>query len=157
MAHIGGDEGGREINVELNLVPFIDLMSVCIIFLLITAVFTQVSMIQIGSSIYSKQQESQQDVPPPPDSEKPFMLNVKANGYEARMGKMFIRVPKIDDKYDDVRLLEALKNFKAQNPKSDSAMVNVEDKLSFENLIRAMDLLLMSGFSEVAIGTGEEG
>ena len=38
MAQIGGEGGGgRESNVELNLVPFIDLMSVCIIFLLVTA------------------------------------------------------------------------------------------------------------------------
>jgi biopolymer transport protein ExbD len=55
MAHIDdGGGGGRNTTVDLNLVPIIDLMSVCIIFLLITAVWTQVSMIQIGSSIYGK-------------------------------------------------------------------------------------------------------
>ncbi|HEX4923807.1 MAG TPA: biopolymer transporter ExbD, partial [Bdellovibrionales bacterium] len=37
MAQIEEGGGGRETTIELNLVPFIDLMSVCIIFLLITA------------------------------------------------------------------------------------------------------------------------
>ncbi len=55
MAHIeSGGSRGRKTNIELNLVPFIDLMSVLITFLLITAVWTQVSMIQIGSSLYGK-------------------------------------------------------------------------------------------------------
>lgn len=48
MAQIdSGGSKGRAVSVELNLVPFIDLMSVLITFLLITAVWTQVSMIQI--------------------------------------------------------------------------------------------------------------
>ena len=46
-----GGHGKKEVAVELNLVPFIDLMSVLITFLLITAVWTQVSMIQIGNSL----------------------------------------------------------------------------------------------------------
>ena len=51
---------GRSVDFELNLVPFIDLMSTCISFLLITAVWTQVSMIQIGSSIYGKKTDTGQ-------------------------------------------------------------------------------------------------
>jgi len=49
MAQIEEKGSGRSSNVDLNIVPFIDLMCVCIIFLLVTAVWTQVSMIQIGS------------------------------------------------------------------------------------------------------------
>ena len=64
MAHI--EESGKNSSVvELNLVPFIDLMSVCIIFLLITAVWTQVSMIQLGSSIYSNKTDDKPIIPPP--------------------------------------------------------------------------------------------
>ena len=53
MAHISSGGKGRDINTELNLVPVIDLMSVLITFLLITAVWTQVSMIQLGASFAS--------------------------------------------------------------------------------------------------------
>ena len=87
MAHIEETgKGGRETNVELNLVPFIDLMSVLIIFLLITAVWTHVSMIQIGSSVYGKKQEQQQEVVPPPLSEIVFRLDVRSDGFRVVFG-----------------------------------------------------------------------
>ena len=39
--------GKRSLNAEINLVPFIDLLSMCICFLLMTAVWVEVSSIQI--------------------------------------------------------------------------------------------------------------
>ena len=65
MAHIEEQGGKTSSVVELNLVPFIDLMSVCIIFLLITAVWTQVSMLQLGSSVYSQQTDADPGPAPP--------------------------------------------------------------------------------------------
>ncbi len=86
MAHIGDDGDGRSKTVDLNLVPIIDLMSVCIIFLLITAVWTQVSMIQIGSSIYGKK-TSDEKPEPPPRAEIPFRLDVLRDGYRVIVGR----------------------------------------------------------------------
>ena len=55
MANVDdGGKGKKSSNVDINIVPFIDLMSVLIIFLLISAVWTQISMIQIGSSVYGQ-------------------------------------------------------------------------------------------------------
>jgi biopolymer transport protein TolR len=49
MAQITGNQKGgrRELNSELNLVPFIDLLSVCICFLLISAVWLHVGSVQV--------------------------------------------------------------------------------------------------------------
>src|ERR1043165_2812613 len=109
MAHIddGGGEG-RSKTVDLNLVPFIDLMSVCIIFLLITAVWTQVSMIQIGSSIYGKK-SSEDPVTPPPRAEIPFRLDVQPQGYQVLIGQRKFTVPMVEGKYDQAGLTEKLK------------------------------------------------
>jgi len=90
VASIGGGDDRKNITVELNLVPFIDLMSVCIIFLLITAVWTQVSMIQIGSSVYGKRNEVQ-PVEPPPRPEIAFRLDVIPSGYVINLGKSAIK------------------------------------------------------------------
>src|SRR6185312_14638402 len=101
MAHIGDDGGdGRSKTVDLNLVPIIDLMSVCIIFLLITAVWTQVSMIQIGSSIYGKK-TTDETPKPPPRAEIPFRLDVKADGYAVTVGRQSLAIPKVGGMYDD--------------------------------------------------------
>lgn len=39
----GGGKGRRQVNADLNLVPFIDLLSVCILFLLMTVVWVEIS------------------------------------------------------------------------------------------------------------------
>src|SRR6187431_1725415 len=97
MAHIDDDgkKGGRSSNVDVNIVPFIDLMSVLVIFLLITAVWTQVSMIQIGSSIYGKRTNDDK-VEPPPRAEIPFRLDIKAMGYKVLVGRQETIVPKVN-------------------------------------------------------------
>ena len=45
-----GKKGKKSLDSELNLVPFIDLLSCLISFLLITAVWTQISAIRVAQS-----------------------------------------------------------------------------------------------------------
>jgi biopolymer transport protein ExbD len=139
--------------VDLNLVPIIDLMSVCIIFLLITAVWTQVSMIQIGASLYGK---STSDAPPepPPRADVPFRLDVLGDGYRVVVARQEIRVPKKGGDYDAERLLAELKKIKELYPDKNDATVTVLDELPYETLITGMDSLLNAGFPEIAVATG---
>lgn len=43
-------EGRKSLDAEINLVPFIDLLSVCICFLLMTAVWMQIASVQVKQS-----------------------------------------------------------------------------------------------------------
>ena len=154
MAHVeeSGSSGKRKANVDLNIVPFIDLMSVLIIFLLITAVWTQVSMIQIGSSIYGKK-TPQEVSEPPPKAEIPFRLDVQENGYRIILGRQSNTIPKLGDKYDDVKLVEELKKVKELYPEKVDAVVTVLDELPYETLIHGMDALLTAGFPQISVST----
>src|SRR3954465_13939556 len=108
MAQIGGGDGKRGTTLDFNLTPFIDLMSVCIIFLLLTAVWTQVSMIQIGSSIYGKK-NSEDTTPPPPRAEIPFRVDVRKEGFRIQIGRNQVMVPKTGTEWDGSRLMAELK------------------------------------------------
>lgn len=154
MAHID-DSGssGRSSNVDLNIVPFIDLMSVLVIFLLITAVWTQVSMIQIGSSIYGKRTSDEQ-VKPPPRAEVPFRLDIKTSGYNVVIGRQQIAVPKKSGAYDGARLLSELKKIKEAYPDKVDAVITMVDSLEYGYLIQGMDVLLQAGFPELSVATG---
>lgn len=153
MAHIDdGNSGDRSVAIDVNLVPFIDLMSVCIIFLLITAVWTQVSMIQIGSSIYGKKTTDEQPKPPP-RAEIPFRLDVKADGYAVTVGKQGFSLPKVGGQYDDARLLAELKKVKELYPEKMDGVITVQDALPYEELIRGMDAMLSAGFPEISVAT----
>lgn len=155
MAHIdGGDSSGRTRNIELNLVPFIDLMSVLITFLLITAVWTQVSMIQIGSSLYGKKSDSQAETVPPPKADIVLKVDVKEIGYVLTVGNEVISLPVLSGQFDDAGLVAQLQRVKQLHPEKIDAVLAMSDALPYEMLIKAMDNLLTSGFTAISVATG---
>lgn len=147
-----GGDGHRQTNVELNLVPFIDLMSMCISFLLITAVWTQVDMIQIGSSIYGKKTESGQ-VDVPKKEQVMLKLDVNQTGYVVNLGSNTFRIPKVNSDYDPKTLLNQLKDIKTKYPDKTDAMISLLDEVKYNELIRGMDQLMQAGFPEISIAT----
>jgi len=155
MAYIDemNGQGGRKANVDLNLVPFIDLMSVCIIFLLITAVWTQISMIQLGSSIYSKK-TSDEPIAPPPFSEVVLRVDVLPEGFLLVVGTDKTSIPKFSDgNYDKDKLIAGLKKVKKQYPDKVDGVASVRDNVYYKHLIETMDALLIAGFPQVSITT----
>ena len=160
MASIEEKSSRREVNYELNIVPFIDLMSVCIIFLLLTAVWTQVSMIQIGSSVYGKRQDDQDDSKKPPRPEVNLEVLVDKRGYTVVVGQETpVSIPRVAGgdgqlEYDQRNLILVLRGVKNKYPDKKDALIALQDDLVYENLIQGMDSLLLAGFPEVAIKTG---
>ena len=156
MAHIEEFGSQRKQVVELNLVPFIDLMSVCIIFLLITAVWTQVSMVQLGSSIYSKK-TSEEPLQPPPFSEVVLRVDVLPEGFRLVAGRERFLIPTLQGKYDKNTLLTKLKAVKQKYPEKTDGIASVRDEVLYKHLVTAMDSLTLAGFSQVSItATGVE-
>lgn len=154
MAHIeSGSSSGRRVNIELNLVPFIDLMSVLITFLLISAVWTQIQMIQMGSSFYGKKTEDEMPKPTP-NMELVLRIDVKATGYIITIGKQVISLVKVSDQYDEVGLASQLQRVKQLYPDKVDAAIAVSDDIPYEAVIRAMDKILLSGFSNITFATG---
>ena len=154
MAHIDDGGGhGRSTVVDVNIVPFIDLMSVLIIFLLISAVWTQVSMIQIGSSIYGKKTELE-TTKVPPLADVPFRVDVLESGYRIIIARRNFSLPKLNNQYDKERLLTELTQIKEQYPQKLDAVITMRDELAYEYLIQGMDALLKAGFPEISIATG---
>ncbi len=155
MAQIEGGGGrGRAVSVELNLVPFIDLMSVLITFLLITAVWTQVSMIQIGSSLYAKKDDSQQAPQITPNADIALKVDVKLDGYVLTVGTQIISLPKVNNAYDFQGLVAQLQRVKQLYPEKLDGIVSMSDDVPYENLINTMDQFLVAGFPNISIATG---
>ena len=160
MANVEDGSGNkRAASFDLNLVPFIDLMSVMITFLLITAVWTQVSMIKLGSSLYGKQ-NTDENAPPPPRADVPLRLDVKETGFRLVVGNplkgksdKFI-IDKVNGEYDKDSLLEKLTQVKQAYPEKVDAVITVEEQLKYDFLIQGMDLLLKSGFPAISVATG---
>ncbi len=154
MSHIEGSGGGRKKNFEPNIVPFIDLMSVLITFLLISAVWTQVSMIQIGSSVYGKRPENAPAPPIPENADVVLKLEVRASGYILTVAKQVMSFPLNVQEFDDAGLLAQLEKAKQTYPAKKDGAIAMADDLPYERLIRGMDLMLKAGFPVISILTG---
>ena len=147
MAHIDTGGGGRAKTTSVNLVPFIDLMSVLITFLL---------MIQIGSSIYGKQKDPSDPNPQMPTQvEVVLKVDVKPSGYVLTIGKQILSLPLLNGLFDDEGLVSQLKRVKQLYPDKQDVILSVSDELEYEKLIAAMDGLLKSGFPQIAVATGD--
>jgi biopolymer transport protein TolR len=156
MAQVGdSSSSGRNANTDLNIVPFIDLMSVLITFLLITAVWSQVSMIQLGSSIYGKKTESSPEKPPPPTphADIPLRLDVRDVGFRLVVGAQKFEIPKTEGHYDAESLMGHLKKVKHDYQEKVDAVITVDDEVAYEFLILGMDTLNQAGFPSISVST----
>lgn len=154
MAQTEENSSGRGANVEVNLIPFIDLMSVLITFLLITAVWTQVSMIQLGSSIYGKK-TSDQITPPPPIADIPLRLDVKDFGFRLFVGQDKYTFERKNGEWSTSELAERLAVVRQMYPDKSDATITVDNEVPYEKLILGMDALLAENFVSISIATVE--
>jgi biopolymer transport protein ExbD len=60
FAGSGGRGRKKNMNFDLNLVPFIDVLSTCICFLLVTAVFINLGSLHVSQAVGSEKLETQQ-------------------------------------------------------------------------------------------------
>lgn len=120
---------------ELDITTFLNLMVVLIPFLLISAVFSRITIMEL-------------DVPSGPGSakvEKPKLeleVIVRKKGIEISNGKGVVaRMKNIDNKYDTAKLSKYLQKIKKNYPDKTDAIVLMESKLEYEYLILVMDTL----------------
>lgn len=120
---------------EMMLVPMIDIFTVLVTFLLMTAVFSRVTILQL-------------DLPSANQSAAPaapvFRLEVivRESGFELTNGETLIAaLPKVDGEYDFATLSQLTQQLKRENPHVDDASVLLERTVKYDYLIQVMDTI----------------
>src|SRR5256885_8005757 len=130
--HPAAHGGKKALDAELNLVPFIDLLSCCISFLLITAVWTQIAGLQVSSS----------GGPPEPQTKQETIdvrLLLSDKGYQLTMAGASIDIPKLNGAFDRKTLGEKLKTLKTSLPDQSAITVQPEDSVAYSDLVENVD------------------
>jgi len=150
MSSGGGVSGGkRGVNVELNLVPFIDLLSTLICFLLITAVWQQIQVISTNTS-----QTTASDSPAPPDEKKvDLSVSLLLDHIEASEGTNSTKIPYANGEPDYATLLKLLDSWKAKYPDRSDITLHSDSQAIYKYLIRIMDTAAEARFEDVGINT----
>lgn len=144
----------RELNNNLNLVPFIDLFSTLIIFLLATAVWEQLAVVpvQLGSS-----DKNQIQMPSSSADAKKVKAEIKVSIGNARIvlvdrgnRKSYTREEAIANDYE---LVAEFANKARETRKEDKREVvfEVSDKAQYQDLIGTMDKFLAVKFDELIV------
>ncbi len=117
----------------LNLIPMMDVLTVLVIFLLITAVFTHITIMELSIPT----QAGGSAVTAPNFS---IEVIVRKAGLEIANGSSVeAAIPKKDDKYDLETLSKMLAGLKARYPEKEDATVLMEPDIQYDHLIQIMD------------------
>lgn len=145
-----GKGGKKPLDAQLNLVPFIDLLSCCISFLLITAVWTQLARMDVQQKGESSAGASDEK---PPENVVQLTLFVDKDGYTFHKSTgEDTAIPKKGDEYDYVKLADVLKDAKTAYPDKNDIQVKSDDDVIYNNIIHTMDVILSAKFPDVSLG-----
>ena len=118
---------------ELDVTTFLNLMVVLVPFLLITAVFSRITIVELSLP-------SSAGGPAPTDSSFRMEVIVRGDGLELSNGSSVIAtIPKLDDEYDLETLSGLVMSLKRDHPNDDSASVLLEPDIEYDHLIQVMD------------------
>jgi biopolymer transport protein TolR len=152
-ASIGSGSGGKkDLNVELNIVPFIDLMSCLTAFLLVTAVWVNIA--KLDTHAVGKSREALGDDPPPQLS-----VLVQSDGVMFGLSRVneFERIPNTPTGYDWIKVGEAMKRYKSHALLADQTTIEIAGEsttagpVRYQALVAAMDLAVRAGFVDVGL------
>ena len=142
----GNKSGKKSLNADLNLVPYIDLLTCMVAFLLITAVWSQLARLEAHQK---GQGQAGEDTPP----EKVFKLVVLVNdsGFNLVADQDQQPIPKKGDSYDYEKLGDELKKIKDTHADKTDIQVASDDSIHFEILVKTMDTALSSRFPDISL------
>jgi biopolymer transport protein ExbD len=144
---------------EINITAFMNLMVILVPFLLITAVFSRITILELNLPAAGSGQAQ---------DENPFDLEiiVRENSIDVgdRDGGLIKRIPALDTGHDIAQLSELLQQVKARFPEKIDATLLLEADTPYDTLVQVMDkvraapvvqagsVLMAELFPEIAIG-----
>jgi biopolymer transport protein TolR len=142
----GGKGGKKSVNADLNLVPYIDLLTCMVSFLLITAVWTQLARLNVQQK---GQGQAGEEVPP--EIQTKIVVVVNAEGFNLVVNQDQTPIPKKGTDYDFERLATELKKTKESYRDKNDVQVASEDAIKFETLIQTMDAAMSASFPDISL------
>ena len=128
---------------QLDVTTFLNLMVVLIPFLLISAVFSRVTIMELRVPTAAGGSES---IKPNFSIE----VIVRETGLEIANGSYVeAAIPKKDDQYDMEMLSKMLIRLKAQYPDKEDATILLEPEIAYDYLIQIMDIVRSADIREV--------
>lgn len=127
---------------ELDMTTFLNLMVVLVPFLLITAVFSRITIVELNLPSAAGGTSAG-------DHQFRVEVIVRDVGLEVTNGRDVIAsLPKLENEYDLGRLTEMMVSLKRDHPNSQDASVLLEPNIEYDHLIQVMDAVRSTALPE---------
>lgn len=138
---------------EPNLTPFIDLFSVLICFLLMTAAWIQLETMPSSVEKPKTTNESTPIEPPPPEDEKKAKLAVSlfSDRVVLKENEEETVIPNNALGLEEARIAAILSMWRSKFPDKKDITLNTEANVFYGDMIRMYDFLILSDWPEVGI------
>jgi biopolymer transport protein ExbD len=143
----------KHLDFEVNLIPFIDLLSVSICFLLITAVWLNVGSMDVKQAVGGQAQEDTKKSPL-------VWIRMTADGdldLEVQQSSLVpaslrkIRVAQLDKQVNFEGLEKALTNLRQVEPSLNTGLIQPTASTAYEQIIDVMDKMKKAGMNDLGV------
>jgi biopolymer transport protein TolR len=142
----GSGKGRRKaVDSELNLVPYIDLLTCMVAFLLITSIWTQLARLEVA-----QKGQGQSDSDALGDHLRVAVL-VSADSFNLIVKDDQKPIPRRGETLDFARLAEELEAVKRARPDVTDLQILSEDGIIFDTLVKTMDVAMSAGFPGLSL------
>lgn len=143
----------KKYDFELNLIPFIGFMSVCICFLLLTAVWIEIASINVKQAVGGQSAAETEKKPllwVMMDIDGALSLDVRdAAKVPAALRKL--RIASKDGKVDLAEVEKVAANLLAVEPNLSTALIQPKAQSSYEDIISLMDSFKKNGLHDLGV------
>ena len=140
----GGAPRRKAVDADLNLVPYIDLLTCMVAFLLITAVWTQLARLGVDQHGPGPGEQTA----PPTDK---IAVVVHDDGFNLIVGNDQKPLPRKAGALDFATLATELAAVKQSHPDRTDAQVVSADNVAFDSIVRTMDTTMSAGFGDLSL------
>ncbi len=141
----GGGDRKKPLNADLNLVPYIDLLTCMVAFLLITAVWTQLARLKVGQRGPGTADEFEQA------HRTNVAVVVHDDGFNLIVDHDQKPLPRKAGELDYATLAFELAAVKRAYPDKTDVQVVSADDIVFDTLVRTMDATMSAGFPDLSL------
>lgn len=147
----GPSKGGKKpLDVNINVIPIIDLMAVTISFLLLTAAWNQIGRLQVSQAGGASSAESTEE-----SKTTPVTLLISESEARLSVGAappdVFPLTKNAEGKADLAGLAAALQKVRQNLPEQNIITVQAEDSVRYEDLVHIIDECMGAGLSSVSV------
>lgn len=154
-----GGHGGRQLNHEIPLIPFIDFLLCLVSFLLITAVWTQMARINADARVPGPPKVTEEPEDPPKDKtlhvemrgEKKFQLiwkegstvlnTIDVDRKAEKVGEDEVAYPDLAKKIEEEWGKNETRRYAASDTKMDQAVLHTDNSTEFKDVVAVIDAI----------------